>query len=309
MWKLILAAAFVLCTVLCTVLPARASSISAWRWETLQGLTQQSDTVISGRLTSLSPGDRNKIDGKSTAAVAVAEVFVGDATLAGKSITVEHGAADQPLDRDSAKGLLLFFVARRGANYRLSFFHTFGALPIKDDKLAIWIEGKPHGEFYRLADVLSRVRRYAIPRVEWTATVPPRVERKKGVLVVGFVAKNRGPEAVQLLTPPHYFDALWAARVLDGGKGVSDDWTGISHWDYLTSADPPRALAAGKELALPYSIPLEKLGMGSPGTYRVGVRLEPHRRSDRGEKAVDKKDSAKFWLGGLDQFFVQVVVE
>lgn len=306
MLKPLLTAAF----VLLTAIAARASSISAWRWETMQGLTQQSDTVLSGRVTSLSPGDRNQIDGKSTAVVSVAEVFTGDAALAGKDITIEHSAADSPLDRESAKtGLLLFFVARRGSNYRLSFFHTYGALPIKDDKLAIWIEGKPHGEYYKLTDVLARVRRYAAARVEWTATVPPRVELKKRVLTVGFVARNRGPEAVQLLTPPHYFDALWSARVLDGNKGVSSDWTGVSHWDYLTAAEPLRTLAPGKELAVQYAVPLDKLGMSAAGTYRVGVRLEPHRRSALGEKAVDKKDLTKLWLGGLDHFFVQVVVE
>jgi hypothetical protein len=206
-------------------------------------------------------------------------------------------------------GPLLFFVARRGENYRLSFFHTYGTLPIQDDKLAIWIEGKPHGEFYKLADVVARIRRYAVPRVEWTATLPPRIELKNRVLPISFVAKNRGPESVQLLTPSHYFDALWAARVLDGGKRVSDDWTGISHWDYLTTKEPLRTLAAAKELSLQYAIPLEKLGIKEPGTYRLGVRLEPHRRSDRGEKAVAGKDLTKLWLGGLDQFFVQIVVQ
>lgn len=305
MWKSILAAAI----VLLAVIPVRASSISAWRWETMQGLTQQSDVVFSGRVTALTPGDRSKIDGKSTAAVMVAEVFVGDATLAGKSITIEHSAADAPLDRESAKGLLLFFVARRGASYRLSLFHLFGALPIKDDLLAIWLEGKPHGEFYKLADVLARIQRYAAARVEWTATVPRRVALTKGVLTIDFVARNRGAQSVQLLVPPHYFDALWAARVLDGDKGVSSDWTGVSHWDFLTPVEPLRTLAAGQQLALQYAIPVDKLGMTGAGTYRVGVRLEPHRRSERGEKAVAKKDLTKIWLGGLDQFFVHVVVE
>lgn len=305
MWKSILIAAL----VISGAVSAHASSISAWRWETMQGLTQQSDTIVSGRVTSMTPGDRNQIDSKSTAVVSVAEVFVGDATLAGKNITVEHSAADSPLDRESAKGLLLFFVARRGANYRISFFHTHGALPIKDDNLAIWIEGKPHGEFYKLADVLTRIRRYAVAKVEWTATVPPRVELKKRVLQVAFVAKNRGPESVQLLTPSNYFDALWSARILDGNKGASSDWSGISHWDYLSAAEPLRTLAPGKEFAVQYAIPLDKLGMNTPGTYRVGVRLEPHRRSDRGEKAVAKKDLTKVWLGGLDHFFVPVVVE
>lgn len=305
MRKLILAAV----VLLLTAMSARASSISAWRWETMQGLVQQSDAVFSGRVTALTPGDRSKIDGKSTAAVTVAEVFVGEPTLAGKSITIEHSAADAPLDRESAKGLLLFFVARRGASYRLSLFHTFGALPIKDDLLAIWLEGKPHGEFYKLAEVVARIRRYSVARVEWTATVPRRVELNKRVLTIAFSARNRGRESVQLLTPPHYFDALWAARVLDGDKGVSSDWTGVSHWDYLTATEPLRTLAAGQDLALQYAIPLDKLGMNGPGTYRVGVRLEPHRRSDRGEKAVAKKDLTKVWLGGLDQSFVHVVVE
>jgi hypothetical protein len=305
MWRLLAAAALI---ALITA-QARASSISAWRWETIQGLTQQSDTVLTGRVTARSPGDRNQIEGKGTASVAVAEVLVGDAALAGKSITIEHSAADQPLDRPAAGEPLLFFVARRGANYRLSFFHTYGALPIKGDVLAIWIEGKPHGEFYKLADVITRIRRYAVARVEWTATVPPRVEVKKRALVISFTAKNRGPESVQLLVPPHYFDALWAARILDGGKGVSGDWTGISHWDHVRAAEPLRTLAAGRELSLQYTVPLEALGIKEPGSYRLGVRLEPHRRSDRGEKAVAGKDPSKIWMGGLEQFFVPVVVE
>ena len=65
----------------------------------------------------------------------------------------------------------------------------------------------------------------------------------------------------------------------------------------------------GRELSLRYTIPLDKLGIKDLGTYRLGVRLEPHRRSDRGEKAVAGKDFSKIWLGGLDQFFVPLVVE
>lgn len=273
----------------------------------MQGLVQASDTLFRGEVTAVVPGDRNRPGVDSRASVRVVEVFVGDATLAGRSISVTHSAGDQPLAVDS--GPRLFFVAARGADYRLSFFHTYGALPIRDGKLAIWLAGKPHGEFYALSEVLPRLRRFAEPKVRWSATVPPRVGAASPGLAVTFVARNQGAAPVRLLVPPHYFDAVWARRLGPEGQPAGDDWSGVSHWEHQRTVEGPQTLAPGAELRRTYVIPLAALGMNGKGTYRVGLRLEGHRRSERGERAVRGQDLSRFWLGGLDHFFVDVTVE
>ncbi len=273
----------------------------------MQGLVQNSDTLFTGQVTAIRPGDRSQPNSDSSATVQVSEVFVGDAGLAGRPITVTHSPGDQPLSVGPEPRL--FFVAKRGKSYRLSFFHTYGSLPLADGKLAIWLVGKPHGEFYTLAEVLPRLRRFAEPRVTWSATVPSQVKLAAGGLRIGFIAKNHGPGPVRLLLPPHYFDAVWAQRLGQDGQRAGADWAGVSHWEHEKSVGAPQTLAAGGELRRDYVIPLKVLGMTAKGTYRVGVRLESHRRSERGERTVRGQDPSRFWLGGLDQLFVEVTVD
>ena len=285
---------------------AAATSISPWTWEDLQGLTQQSDTVFTGRVQSVTAGDRNLPDDKSTAVLSVVDVAVGDPKLAGGTLTVEHSAGDQPLAKSDA--LRLFFVARARDRYRLSFFHTYGALPIDGDNLAIWLQGKPRGSFYALADVVARIRRDAQARVVWSAEVPKRVDKGQKTLMVSFVARNLGAAPIQVLLPSHYFDALWARRVLPGDR-LGDDWQGISHWDHHKPIEPLRVLPEKGELRLKYAVPLSVLGMATAGTYRVGVRLEPHRRTNTGDRLLKGRNLSRVWLGGLDHFSVDVVVD
>lgn len=285
---------------------ATATSISPWTWQTMQGLTQQSDTIFAGRVQSFRAGDRSLPNAPSTAQVQVGEVFVGDRSLSGSTISVEHSASDDVLAR--AEGLRLYFVARRGDHYRLTFFHTYGALPIEGDKLAIWLQGKPHGSFYALSDVLTRVRRDAQAHVIWQAELPKTIATGQRVLTVSFVARNLGPSAMQVLLPSHFFDALWARRVLSDGQKLADDWQGVGHWEHHKPTETLRWLAPKAELRVRYAIPLSVLGIQTPGTYRVGVRLEPHRLTDAGERQLKGRDLLRMWLGGLDHFFVDVVV-
>ena len=63
-----------------------------------------------------------------------------------------------------------------------------------------------------------------------------------------------------------------AERIRAAGAGIGGFFTRVGYGT---------PLAAGKEVTVLYAIPLDKLGMNSAGTYRLGVRLEPHRRSDR----------------------------
>lgn len=286
---------------------AAATSISPWSWEAMQGLVQLSDVLFTGQVTAVSPGDPSQPASPSRATVRVDEVHVGDPSLRGRSITVQHSAGDSPLR--VAAGPQLFFVGGQGAEYRLAFFHTYGALPIADGKLAIWLAGKPHGQFYPLADVLTRLRRFAGPKVSWSATVPRQAKLAGGGISIAFVARNTGKESMRLLLPPHYFDAVWAYRLGPDGQRASNDWTGVSHWEHLKSIEGPQTLPAGGELRRNYVIPLAALGITGKGTYRVGVRLESHRRSERGERAVRGGDLSRFWLGGLDHFFVDVTVD
>lgn len=286
---------------------AEARSISPWTWQAMQGLTQQSDTIVTGRLQGFQPGDRSLPNGKSVGQIAVVDVVVGDPKLAGTTLSVEHSAADSPLAQ--AEGLRLFFVARSGERYRLSFFHTYGALPIEGDKLAIWLEGKPHGTFYPLAEVLARVRRDAQARVVWTAELAKKIDRGQPALSVQFVARNQGPATIELPLPSHFFDALWAQRRLPDGQKLADEWQGTGHWEHHKPVERLRSLAPGAELRLRYAIPRQVLGMQAPGTYRVGVRLEPHRLTSTGERLLQGRDPRRIWLGGLDHFFVDVVVD
>lgn len=48
--------------------------------------------------------------------------------------------------------------------------------------------------------------------------------------------------------------------------------------------------------------------MAAAGTYRVGVRLEPHRRNQAGDRLLKGRDLRRVWLGGLDHFSLDVVV-
>lgn len=285
---------------------ARATSISPWTWEDLQGLTQQSDTIFTGRVQSVTVGDRSLPDAKNSAVLSVVSVAVGDPKLAGGTLTVEYSVGDQPLSTSDA--LRLFFVARSGDRYRLSFFHTWGALPIEGDNLAIWLQGKPRGSFYSLSDVLARVRRDAQARIVWSAELPKKVEKGQPALTVSFVARNLGSTPMQVLLPSHHFDALWARRVLPGNR-LADDWQGVSHWDHHKPVESLRVLPAKGELRLKYAVPLSVLGMAAPGTYRVGVRLEPHRRTQAGDRLLKGRDLRRVWLGGLDHFSVDVVVD
>lgn len=286
---------------------AAARSVSPWTWQSLQGLTQQSDTIFLGRLQSFQAGDRSLPDGKGVGQVTVTEVFVGDRKLAGTTIAIEHSAGDQPLAL--ADGPRLYFAARAGDRYRLSFFHTYGVLPITGDSLAIWLEGKPPGSFYSLADVLTRVRRDAQARVVWSAELPNTLDKMQQALRVDFTARNEGPAPVQVLLPSHFFDALWARRVLADGKKLADDWQGVGHWDHHKPVEGVRSLAPGAVLHLHYAIPRAVLGMSAPGVYRVGVRLEAHRLTQVGDRVLQRAASQRIWLGGLDHFFVDVTVD
>lgn len=273
----------------------------------MQGLTQASDTIVLGHTVRVTPGDRNQPASPSSATVQVTRVIVGDPALAGRVVTVVHSASDQPLAQDGKTRL--FFVAHDGDRYRLAFFHTYGALPVEGDKLAIWLSGKPHGQFYPLADVLSRIAPYSTARIVWSATVPAKVARAQGTLRIAFVARNVGRQPTRVLLPPHHFDAVWAQRLGPDGKQAVGDWSGVGHWDHAAPTESPPTLPPGRDLRREYAIPLAALGMAQPGLYRVIVRLEGHRRSTRGEQAAHGPDLRRFWLGGLAPQSTDVTVE
>lgn len=286
---------------------ADADSISPWPWEQLQGLVQQSDTIVIGRIKDVKPGDPSQLGASGSATVSVGQVIVGAAHLAGQTITVTHSAADTPVVKTDTQRL--FFLASRGSSYRLSFFHAYGNLPIEGEMLSIWMVGKAHGDFVSVTDVVTRLRRYARPRVKWTANVPQKVALAARGIEIEFVAHNTGPESVRLPLPPHHFDAVWALRLGPDGKRVGDDWAGVGHWEYLKTAEALPNLAPGAGLRRSYVIPFSALGIKERGTYRLGVRLESHRHSEKGERAIKGIDPSRLWLGGLDQFFVDVTVE
>ena len=48
---------------------ADADSISPWPWEQLQGLVQQSDTIVIGRIKDVKPGDPSQLGATGSATI------------------------------------------------------------------------------------------------------------------------------------------------------------------------------------------------------------------------------------------------
>ena len=289
---------------------AGATSISPYRWADMQGLAQNADVIAIGQVLSRAPGNPQLLDSESAARVAVGRVLSGDASVASTEVRVMYSAGDDPLDGMAGKTLLLFLRKNpSGPGYSLAFFHNYGAIEVKGNDVQLWIEGKPHGQFHSVTEVMAKIAALPRARVQWEARIDPNPHFSAGNVAVDFVAKNTGTAAILVMPPSFHFDAI-ISYPLYAGKWDPDRawWTGVSHW---TFARPEAlvSLAPGAERRFHYLVPMAELGIKDARDFDVTLRLEAHRTSGRADPVIEKMPKAQIWLGGMPPKKVRVHVD
>ena len=240
----------------------------------------------------MKPGEPSQLGATGSATVSVGQVIVGRHIWLGQTITVTHSAADTPSSRPRRSAC---FPGQPWIELSPVFLPHLRQPSDRGRCFRFGWSAKAHGDFVSVADVVTRLRRYASRgssgrrtcrrRSRWLRAASDRVCRPQ------HRARSRC-----LPLPPHHFDAVWAFRLGPDGKRVGDDWAGVGHWEHIKTAEALPNLAAGAQLRRSYVIPFSALGIKERGTYRLGVHLEssPLRK---GERAVKGIDPSRVWLG------------
>jgi hypothetical protein len=283
---------------------ASADSMSAYKFEVLQGLAQSSDTVISAQAMSVSVGERGDIYKETTdtrVQCRVTAVHLGPKELKGKTITVVFGAGDQPISEPSATPLLLL-LKKDGENYRLSFYHRHGVFLVEDDVVQCAFEPKKKGlywSYYKLGEIVSRIKRYSLSHVEMKTEIADSSSLGDGSVSVTFRFKNTGKREVLLLPPTFCFSSFWVKKIpADRSEAKKNSWWSVDHWEFIKEPEPLLTLAVGSERSFSYQIPFAQLRMTSPGQYRATFDYHPYQLSSWATK-ITEEAKQQLWLGVL----------
>lgn len=300
-----------------SAMPSRATTVSPFRWEEVQSLSQTADVVVTATAESTVSGKRGQVrpDGSWTPTTdtrvkcSVSRVYIGPDSLSGKTIDVVFSGADSPIIATSGPPTLLFLTVEK-EHYRLPFGGMYGAMPTTEDgRVRVWFEGKEHSQYYTIADLITRAEQYRRVRVSVQPIARPSEPASGGILRVEYVFRNVGKETAWIMPPSYCFDAVISRRIRNGSwSPLRDPWVGVGHWDFLTQQEKPVKLAPGQHHQFSYAIPLKVLGMKEPGQYQLAMRYTPYTQSKwRKTGGVDAVND-KTWLGVREAVEVPVTV-
>ena len=293
---------------LCAV-TAFGTSISAYKWEVIQGLAQSSDAVISGRILDVQRGTRGGVQSGGSYSsstdtrvkCAVERVHIGAPEMKGQTITILFTAGDSPIRKASDDQVLLFLKKERDS-HRLPFWGRYGVFPLDGETVQCWLEGKPHGEFFTLREVIAAVRQYRQNSVNISAKIENPATPGGGVLRVTYTFRNSGSSPVYVVPPSHCFNSV-QCRKLSKGQWFPNEspWRSVKHWDFLPAPEPLLRLPEKTSKVFRYKIPFTTLGIDTNATYRITSWYRPYRHSKWSAQETETIDHADTWLGVPDK--------